>query len=121
MKKLHFLGFQIVLLCLYSTTESSASDNKNRKGRVDNKNEANELIRAPPSYSNQYSIQIIGPSNVVEINGRCIETIPDSLDCRNKIRVNGQGNTLSIQQINQESNVNIVQQGRNNKLTISQK
>jgi len=50
-----------------------------------------------------------------------METTPDTITKKNRVFVSGQGNKISIIQDDQKSEVIITQQGKNNKINISQK
>jgi len=92
-----------------------------RTGSARCKTEVSPAPRAPPADTLQFSVQINGQTNTVIINGKKMETTPDTITKKNRVFVSGQGNKISIIQDDQKSEVIITQQGKNNKINISQK
>lgn len=76
--------------------------------------------KASPIDSNEYSVQIKGQSNVVTINGKLIRSTFDTIDKKNKIIVNGEGNIVDIKQSDIKSEVIIQQKGNKNHINIIQ-
>lgn len=105
-----------------SQTLSPVSVSQQRKGSAQcNNTVVSPAPRAPPSDSSQYSVRINGPFNSVIVNGKQLVSTPDTTNRKNTILVSGQGNSVSIIQDDHKSEVNITQQGKNNKIKISQK
>ena len=122
-----YLGFIYLLISLYSITDLYVTERQDRTGAAKYKTAAFYLARASPETraspedSIQYSIRKRGESNTVIINGQIRETVPDSIDQKNTIRVDGEWNAVTINQTDQKSEVIITQKGKNNQITISQR
>jgi len=121
MKKIKYIVFLIVLFFMCSATLSPLSQRQKQKDSARYKTEVSPAPRAPPADSTEYSVQINGQTNSVIINGKKMETTPDSIDRKNRVFVSGEGNKVSIILDDHKSEVTISQQGKNNKINISQK
>jgi len=121
-KKILYTLFVLSLFFLYSIMEDSAAGRLKEKISFSHETSENNLARAsPPDTSSQYSVQINGPSNTVTINGKIVQSTPDTTDKKNSIRVSGEGNQVSIIQTDHSSEVTVSQKGSNNQVHISQK
>lgn len=67
-----------------------------------------------------FSIKISGSLNCVRVNDKLMTPTTDSTKKNNKITVTGEGNSVSVIQTNNKSEVIITQKGGNNKVIISQ-
>jgi hypothetical protein len=76
--------------------------------------------KASPQDSTEYSIQIEGQNNKVNINGQIMTNTPDSIIKKNKICVNGVGNTVNVTDSENKSEVIIQQKGNKNQINIIQ-
>jgi len=73
-----------------------------------------------PEDTTQYSIRMKGQRNTITMNGKKVIATTDTTEKQNSIRVIGMGNKISINQPDQKSKANITQQGKNNRIQISQ-
>ena len=121
MKRVLYIVLAFLLLSSYSTTESSAANKQQRKVLSNYKTKVNQPTRASPADSTLYSIQITGQSNIVKVNGEFMKTTPDTIDKKNNIRVNGEGNTVIVNEDDRKSEVIVTQKGKNNHIIITQK
>jgi len=120
-KKILYTLFVLFLFFLYSIMEDSAAGRLKGNLTFGHKTSENKQTRASPADTSQYSIQITGPSNVVTINGKIVQSTPDTTDKKNSIRVSGEGNRVSIIQTDHSSEVTVSQKGSHNQVHISQK
>ena len=127
MVKINFYtGFLALAISIYSISDILATERQQRKGTAKYKTMANYPARASPGSraspedTTQYSIRMEGQSNDITINGKKMGTTPDTTEKQNNIRVRGEGNTVTINQTDQTSEVNISQQGKNNRIKIIQ-
>lgn len=112
---LHFLLFSIIAI-----SNCNAEKRLLRLYAADTLTVENPLNKASPADSVEYSIQIIGQSNIVKINDKLMKSSRDTIINKNKIIVSGAGNTVDIKHYNDKSEVNIRQQGNKNKIIIRQ-
>ncbi|MEI7502107.1 MAG: hypothetical protein WCJ61_02380 [Paludibacter sp.] len=112
MESKFYKAFIVLMLFTYTKTFCKADEKHERQGHSNCNIEINESTRGSPPDSTRYSIMI---------NGQLIVTSPDSTNIKNRIVVDGKGNTISIVQNNQESIVNISQKGKSNSISIIQK
>ena len=80
---------------------------------------------AKPDSIQCYSVDIIGKQNLVLINKdsfniQTTETIPNKSNANNSIKINGQGNAVSISQKNKNNKIAVSQNGNNNTIQIVQ-
>lgn len=68
----------------------------------------------------QFFVKINGSSNTVKINDKLMASTTDSINSNNSIYVDGEGNTVTIIQNKNKLEVNIRQEGGNNRVQISQ-
>ncbi len=111
-----FAVFILMLLTLCTTLPCCAGEGHKRKQTVGSKSTVN-----PSRTDTTFSIRVSGPSNSVMINNRPVSTTPGKTDTKNTITVSGEGNSVSVNKADQNSTVNISQNGNNNQINISQK
>jgi len=121
MKKNKYIVLLIILLSLYSITLSPISERQKRRNSAQCTTDVSPAPRAPPADSLQYSVRINGQTNSVLINGKTMKTTSDTTNQKNTIRVSGEGNKVTVIQDDHKSEVIISQQGKNNRINISQK
>lgn len=120
MKNIYITGILSVLLSVTAIIDCEAYEMQRRKGPVQFKTAANQPARASPADSAEFSVQIKGKRNTVTVNGKVLPAAPDTADTQNKISVDGEGNSITLIQTEQQSEVKISQKGNNNKISISQ-
>jgi len=121
MKRIKDIVFLIILLSLCTQNLSPISQRQKQKESTLCNTEVSPAPRAPPADSSEYSVWIEGHTNSVVLNGKEVVTTPDTTFKRNTVRVIGEGNHVTIIQDDRKSEVSIFQQGKNNKINISQK
>ena len=114
-------GLLILILSLCTQTEFSTSVMQQPNQAVHYLTSARYPARASPDDSTQYSIRVKGQSNSIIVNGKVIVATCDTTQKQNNIQVCGEGNTVTIKQTDQQSEVNINQQGKKNQIHIIQK
>jgi len=114
-------GLLFLILSLCTLTEFSTTWMQQPKHAVHYLTAASYPARASPDDSTQYSIRIKGQSNSIIVNGKVIVATCDTTQKQNNIQVRGDGNTVTIKQTDQQSEVNINQQGKKNQIHIIQK
>ncbi|MEI8084822.1 MAG: hypothetical protein WCG93_01270 [Paludibacter sp.] len=125
MKTIHITGILSILLTASSIINCAAYEMQKRKGHAKYITAANQPARASPARASpedtiNISVLINGKANTVIVNGKILPTNPDTTN-QNKITVDGEGNTITVIQTDQNSEVKITQKGNNNKISISQK
>jgi len=121
MKTIHITGFLSLLLIISSIIDYSAYEMQKQKGHAKFITAANQPTRASPADTSNISVLINGKANTVTVNGEILPSNPDTTNNKNKIYVDGEGNTITIIQTDQKSEVKVTQKGNNNKISISQK
>ena len=114
-------GLLILILSLCTLTEFSTSVMQQPNQAVHYLTSARYPARASPDDSTQYSIRVKGQSNSIIVNGKVIVATCDTTQKQNNIQVCGEGNSVTIKQTDQQSEVNITQQGKKNQIHIIQK
>ena len=126
MKNNLYRGFLVLLISLYTSTYFSASGRQNGQGATRNKTTASKPARASPEPraspgdTTRCSIKMTGKSNTIILNGKVLVSTPDSTKKPTNIRVTGEGNTVTIHQTDQTSEVTVTQKGKNNQIKIFQ-
>jgi len=121
MEKIFYKAFFILMLLSDNTTFCFANEKHERQGHSNCKIEKNESTRGSPADTARYSVMVNGSTNTISINDQLMVSNSDSTNRKNKILVDGEGNTISIVQNEQQSKVSISQKGRNNSISIIQK
>ncbi|MDD4968609.1 MAG: hypothetical protein PHT07_04185 [Paludibacter sp.] len=116
-----YTGLLILILSLCALTEISTIGMQQKKRTARYLTAASYPARASPGDSTNYSIRMKGRSNSVTINGKVVVSPCDTTEKQNNIRVHGEENTVTIEQTDQNSKVNITQQGKKNQIHITQK
>ena len=114
-------GLLILILSLCTLTEFSTSVMQQPNLAVHYLTAARYPARASPDDSTEYSIRVKGQSNTIIVNGKVVLATCDTTEKQNNIQVCGEGNTVTIKQTDQQSEVNINQQGKKNQIHIIQK
>jgi len=113
----------LLFLCLSSIAGPSENGNQNRKDTLKYK-VADRCAIHKDSITN-YSININGKLNAVSINNdnstdKNIEKVGKPKNAANTVEINGEGNSVTINQNNKGGSVNIQQNGTGNQVNVSQ-
>jgi len=120
MKNKLYRSFLILLITLYSSTYLSAYGRSNLQDIARSDSTAIKPARASPGNTTRCSIKMVGRSNTIILNGKVLATTPNFIKKPIDIRVTGEGNTVTIHQNDQTSEVTITQKGKSNQIRISQ-
>ena len=112
------LANNIVIFLLLSLLMSNNSWSQQKSTK--NKPDINSVIIKSEVDTSQFTIKISGSSNSIKINGKLMTSTTDSIKTNNQISISGEGNTVSVIQSDEKSDVNIRQEGTNNQVIISQ-
>ncbi len=121
MKKLSMSILLMFCICFAAQSANHKSQKQTVKEISQKGKEANQLARASPQDSSKFSVHIEGKSNVVKINDKLVENTNDTIPKPNSINVSGEGNTVTVNQTDQKSEVIVTQKGANNHVSITQK
>jgi len=121
-----YMGLLVLLISLYSITDFFTTGRQDRTAPAGSKTTAFCLARASPDSraspgdTTRCSIKMEGRSNTIILNGKVLVSTPDTTEKPTNIRVRGEGNTITINQTDHTSEVNVTQKGKNNQIKISQ-
>ena len=116
----NYLSIQFPLLLIVNFTLCNISAQTSTKETYFPAKATINQRNTTPIDTSDYSIRIIGQTNSVTVNGVPMATTNDTTAKKNTIHVSGEGNTISVVQTNNKSEVIITQKGGNNKVIISQ-
>ncbi len=119
MKKIYAASL-ILLLTFCATDKSWAGESQKHKATTKSNTQVSPKINLAPVDTAYYSIEVNGQTNSVKINNVPVQSTTGKSDRQNTIMVNGEGNSVSVNQDNQKSKVTISQNGNNNQISITQ-
>ena len=120
MEKTFYKVVILLMLHLYTSAFCVANNKSERQGQCKCKIGIMESTRGSPADSTRYSVMVNGSTNTIKINDQLIVSNSDSTNNKNKILVEGEGNTISIVRNDQESKVSVTQKGKKNCICITQ-
>jgi len=118
--------FLLFIFCVFCLCGMAKPEHVNQKKTAKAKAGVTDLgVLNQPATMPDYSIRINGPENTVTVmtdslSVKTSETISNKTNAGNTIEINGQKNTVAINQLNKNNTVAISQSGNNNTVKMVQ-